>query len=369
MKILKKLVVVFAAASVALGTFSVLSHAEDLYNVHVDTPDASVGETVNVKIVIDAGSEGVGGISFMLNYDPTELELVSAKPGNEIIGWITGDVDENGNNSFNLDVPGKIGFAYVTMGNGILDKSADLIIASFKVLKPNAEFTLTDVDVTADDWDGTELIGDSEGATIKCSHKNSDILTNPATCTQKGSKTFTCKDCGETRTEEIPASGHDWGEWTVTKEATADEEGEETRECKNCGENETRAIAKLPAESTVTSYSGDGFHVPETTVTSTTPAESQTVTIADTTTSAAVITQNPETTTTAVTAAATKPVDNTTSTSIGNVNTDTPNNENNNVGNTDSGNSDDKNSDTGMMLAVVPAVAAAVGVIMFKKKK
>ncbi len=369
MKILKKLAAVSAAAAVALGTFSVPSHAEDLYNVHVDTPDASVGETVDVKVVIDAGSEGVGGISFMLNYDPTELELVSAKPGNKIIGWITGDVDENGNNSFNLDVPGKIGFAYVTMGSGFLDESADLILASFKVLKPNAEFTLTDVDVTADDWDGTELIGDSEGATVKCSHKNSDIITVPATCTQKGSKTLTCKDCGETGTEEVPASGHDWGEWTVTKEATADEEGEETRECKNCGENETRAIEKLPAESTVTSYSGGGFYVPEATVTSATPAESQTVTIADTSTSAAVITQNPETTTTGVTVTATAPVNNTTSISIGNVNTEATNNENNNVGNTDIGNSDDKNSDTGLTVAILPAIAAAVGIIIFKKKK
>ena len=38
---------------------------------------------------------------------------------------------------------------------------------------------------------------------------------------------------GETKTEAIPALGHDWGEWEVTTEATCDEAGVETRVCKN----------------------------------------------------------------------------------------------------------------------------------------
>ncbi len=452
MKIIKNITAIAAATAMAAGMSSVLLFAEDAYTLHVDSESASVGETVAVNIVIDTGSTGVGAIAFKLNYDPDELELISAKPGDDLKGWITGDVDSDGNNSLNLSEAGTIGFGYVAMGSGFSGKSASIINASFTVLKPNAKFTLTDVVIGANDIDGTDITEQGsfdDNSVIECSHKNTEEniteatckdegkrdvtcidcgklvktetiaktndhiwdngtvtikptcdkkgvktftctvcnetktdeiaawghswdqgeVTKKPTCTEKGIKIFTCSKCNETKTEEIASIGHDWDEWSVTKEATADEEGEEMRECKNCGENETRAIAKLPAESTVTSYSGDGFHVPETTVTSTTPAESQTVTIADTTTSAAVITQNPETTTTAVTAAATKPVDNTTSTSIGNVNTDTPNNENNNVGNTDSGNSDDKNSDTGMMLAVVPAVAAAVGVIMFKKKK
>ncbi len=40
----------------------------------------------------------------------------------------------------------------------------------------------------------------------------------------------------------IPATGHEWGEWVVTKEATEAEEGVETRTCERCGETETRAI-------------------------------------------------------------------------------------------------------------------------------
>ncbi|MDE7373641.1 MAG: hypothetical protein K2N18_06225 [Clostridia bacterium] len=44
----------------------------------------------------------------------------------------------------------------------------------------------------------------------------------------------------------IPALGHDYGEWTVTKPATATEDGEEQRACKNNPSHiETRAIPKI----------------------------------------------------------------------------------------------------------------------------
>ena len=40
----------------------------------------------------------------------------------------------------------------------------------------------------------------------------------------------------------IPATGHDFGEWTVTKEATCEAEGEESRSCSKCDAKETRAV-------------------------------------------------------------------------------------------------------------------------------
>ena len=43
----------------------------------------------------------------------------------------------------------------------------------------------------------------------------------------------------------IPATGHDFGEWTVTKEATENEKGLKERTCKNCGVKETEDIPAL----------------------------------------------------------------------------------------------------------------------------
>ncbi len=42
-------------------------------------------------------------------------------------------------------------------------------------------------------------------------HKwDSGSVTTQPTCTDKGEKTFTCSDCGQTKTEEIPALGHNY---------------------------------------------------------------------------------------------------------------------------------------------------------------
>ena len=79
------------------------------------------------------------------------------------------------------------------------------------------------------------------------------VVTTEPTCTTEGVKTYTCSN-GETRTESIPALGHDfgnWTDWTVTNPATVDHEGTETRTrtCKrtgcNCSETETRFIPRL----------------------------------------------------------------------------------------------------------------------------
>ena len=135
----------------------------------------------------------------------------------------------------------------------------------------------------------TDTIAD-EGSAL--GHEYTSEITTPATCTEDGVETFTCIRGDDSYTKVIPATGHDWsewtvaeeaipagcetegktaveqrvcandashvetrggetieatghewGEWTVTKEATESEEGEETRVCANDPSHvETRAI-------------------------------------------------------------------------------------------------------------------------------
>ncbi|MBQ9060349.1 MAG: hypothetical protein IJ128_04315 [Firmicutes bacterium] len=74
-------------------------------------------------------------------------------------------------------------------------------------------------------------------------------VTEEPTCTQAGSRLFTCLNgCGETRTEEVPASGHQWRDWAETEPATEVAAGEEARECDVCHERETRIIPILNHE-------------------------------------------------------------------------------------------------------------------------
>lgn len=62
-------------------------------------------------------------------------------------------------------------------------------------------------------------------------------VTKAATCTADGVKTFTCKTCKETRTEAIPATGHDLDEENaVITPPTCAKDGVKLIKCKTCGE-------------------------------------------------------------------------------------------------------------------------------------
>lgn len=51
----------------------------------------------------------------------------------------------------------------------------------------------------------------SDSTTISVEHSYDDgVVTKEATCTEAGVKTYTCSKCGDTKTEEIAATGHTW---------------------------------------------------------------------------------------------------------------------------------------------------------------
>ena len=115
-------------------------------------------------------------------------------------------------------------------------------------------------------------------------HKYDDgKITKQPTCTAEGVKTYTCLECGDTKTETIKANGHtevidkavpatcstdgktegshcyvcgevikaqtvikatghNFGSWSTTKAATCTESGTQTRKCASCGKTETKTI-------------------------------------------------------------------------------------------------------------------------------
>ena len=95
-------------------------------------------------------------------------------------------------------------------------------------------------------------IGNKQVTISTDDHKyDTGTTTRPATCTAGGTKNVTCTKCTLKTTIGIPAFGHNYGEWSVTKAATYDAEGEEQRVCAHDASHiETRAIAKKvkPAE-------------------------------------------------------------------------------------------------------------------------
>ncbi len=97
------------------------------------------------------------------------------------------------------------------------------------------------------------------------------VLTQPPSCEEDGMRTFTCTVCGAEKTEPIPATGHDYGDWAPadenrhqricandpshvetgehlwtdgaqTKPATCEEDGELLSVCYLCGAERTEPI-------------------------------------------------------------------------------------------------------------------------------
>ena len=63
----------------------------------------------------------------------------------------------------------------------------------------------------------------------------------PADCLYTGIKIYSC-ECGDSYTEEVPASGHSFGEWQVSTPSTCIKEGVEKRVCERCLAEETRSL-------------------------------------------------------------------------------------------------------------------------------
>lgn len=72
------------------------------------------------------------------------------------------------------------------------------------------------------------------------------VITKEATETEEGVKTYTCKTCGETKTEKIPVTSHHLDQGTITKKATCTENGEKTYHCTDADCDKTY-VETIPA--------------------------------------------------------------------------------------------------------------------------
>ena len=95
----------------------------------------------------------------------------------------------------------------------------------------------------------TAVCQDEPAFTVTETVTATPVVSLPATCISNGETTYTAAFTDsmfatQTRTDsDIPALGHDFGEWTVTTPATCTEAGEETRHCSRCDATETRVVA------------------------------------------------------------------------------------------------------------------------------
>lgn len=66
------------------------------------------------------------------------------------------------------------------------------------------------------------------------------------TCTEKGYTVYKCSYCDATENrDETAALGHNYGEWTITKEASCNAAGSREKVCSRCGDKVTEVIPQL----------------------------------------------------------------------------------------------------------------------------
>ena len=72
---------------------------------------------------------------------------------------------------------------------------------------------------------------------------DSGKLVSSPTCTEVGTKIYTCTICGAVKTETIEAKGHNYSDkWTIDKNATCTEEGQKSHHCMTCDEKKDVTI-------------------------------------------------------------------------------------------------------------------------------
>ena len=111
--------------------------------------------------------------------------------------------------------------------------------------KPTYEWNDDNSEVTATRVCQRDNCDESESETVDATSE----VTTPATCTAKGKTTYTSAafeneafSVQDKTLEDVPARGHKWGEWKVTRQPTATAKGSKARECSRCHKTETKDV-------------------------------------------------------------------------------------------------------------------------------
>ena len=221
-----------AASAPAVGSLNASTTSSD--GEAPAAPEAKTEATLSedektlTLTVADMGEGETTNGLFTVSYDTSKFELTNVAIAAEYASY----KDEDGTVTLGyVDTTGKAaGSNLATLTFAVKDPAAVGGTATFgvKFLERNAAASEASADTKVDFHDDTEIRNAKE-----------------ATCTEDGYTGDTyCKTCGALVAEGkvIPATGHDFGEWTVTREATCEAEGEESRTCSKCDAKETRAV-------------------------------------------------------------------------------------------------------------------------------
>ena len=188
------------------------------------------------SITVDAGTDatfsvtatGSGSLAYQWQASTDDGDTWTDVPGATSSTYTVESVTE--------DMSGTWYRCVVTGGDGGVATSEPATLTVAHVHRPASEWS-SDED---GHWHACETCGDRLDSDA---HTPEIVDKQDATCTDEGYTGDTvCSVCGHViaKGEAVPATGHSWGAWDVSKPATCTEDGLETRTCAACGETENR---------------------------------------------------------------------------------------------------------------------------------
>ena len=223
--------------------YNCIMDAQDLRDMRLDIEN-TVGSTLAQKIVSNGASSNCGAHMLLENcYMSGMTNVLISGNGESSAGYINAV-----NTIYKLDNKAadlKVMLNTSKEGEVALVQDKD----EFKAALPYSDYRLYSASelstvvqpytgagkltLTTLQWEKTKY---NDEHTVHTEHRwDEGVVTNEATCTEAGEKTYTCTVCNETKTEKIDVAGHKYStEWTIDKEATYTEPGSKSHHCTVC---------------------------------------------------------------------------------------------------------------------------------------
>ena len=217
---MKKILSILLVAILIVTSLATVAFAAGSASVYGNSKTVSAGDKVTISFSLSEPAT-FAVYEMQISYDSTVLTLDSIDKGAASDGYFDSNV-ANGKVAFasseDITVSGTLFSATFTVSENAQPGTYPVNLSIGYIADENLEY------LTVSAAGGTVI--------IECSHVwDNGVQTKAPDCTEEGEIVYTCTKCGETKTEVVPALGHDWTtEWST-------DETHHWHTCTRCGEN------------------------------------------------------------------------------------------------------------------------------------
>ncbi len=203
---MKKLLIIFAIVVMLAALLASPVYAAGSLSVSLSSSASTVNRSDTFDITVYAAVDTCGSGGIDVSYNSSVFEMVSSK-------CLLNGTDIAGSDVFAFENSQKIAanafrITFKVKSGASLGKSAITVLFKADSLTSSKSINIT-VECDHSYSNSCDTTCNSCGATRSITHSwNSGTVTKAATCTETGTKKFTCKVCGATTTDTVSKTSH-----------------------------------------------------------------------------------------------------------------------------------------------------------------